>query len=609
MTWTKSQRNVVIAAYLGWTLDAFDFFLMVFMFKDISVELHSTAQRVSTAVFLTLAMRPVGALLFGRLADRFGRKPALMWNIVAYSLLEMASGFAPTMTSLLMLRALFGVAMGGEWGVGSALTMESIPPAARGAVSGLLQVGYPSGYLLASLAVYLLYDRLGWRYMFVIGVLPAALVFFIRRAIDESPAWREQQSAPRASVLAVLRREWKLAVYAIVLMTAFNFFSHGSQDAYPSYFLKEQHHFDTRLASVVTAIGNVGAICGGLFFGTLSQRIGRRRAIIVAALIALPVLPFWAFGSTPMILAAGAFLMQVSVQGAWGVIPAHLNELSPAEIRATFPGVVYQLGNLLAAINLNLQVAIAQAHGKDFGLALAVVVGTVAIVITLMVAFGPERRGVSMSSLTAASRAEPAGEAAHDLVRRTVRRIRGRAHAAGARFARRRARIGRENRRGSRLRSRQFDGGARAALSSRAHQRNRQLRRHDCRRSQAPSGRGVRGRRDRRLDQGQSAKRIRRHSSQRGAALGTRACCTVAGAFLPARGRRFPRGANARQPRRARAAAHARDRGGRALEHQASGRRRTPGGAARRRLVLPIAAIGLHTRRCVAHDLLPPSRE
>jgi SHS family lactate transporter-like MFS transporter len=403
MTWTKSQRNVVIAAYLGWTLDAFDFFLMVFMFKDISAELHSTAQGVSTAVFLTLAMRPVGAFLFGRLADRFGRKPALMWNIVAYSLLEMASGFAPTMTTLLIVRALFGVAMGGEWGIGSALTMETIPPSARGAVSGLLQVGYPSGFFLASLAVYLLYDRLGWRYMFVLGVAPAVLVFFIRRAIDESPAWREQQSAPRVGVLTVLERDWKLAVYAIVLMTAFNFFSHGSQDAYPSYFLKEQHHFDTHLASLMTAVGNIGAICGGLFFGSLSQRIGRRRAIMIAALIALPALPFWAFGTTPLILAAGAFVVQVAVQGAWGVIPAHLNELSPAEIRGTFPGVVYQLGNLLAAINLNLQVAIAEAYGKNFGLALAVVVGTVAIVITLMVAFGPEQRGISMSGLAARS--------------------------------------------------------------------------------------------------------------------------------------------------------------------------------------------------------------
>jgi SHS family lactate transporter-like MFS transporter len=393
---------VVVAAYLGWTLDAFDFFLMVFMFKDISAQLHSSMQVVSTAVLLTLGMRPIGAFLFGRLADRFGRKPALVWNILAYSALELASGFAPNMTTLLIVRALFGVAMGGEWGIGSALTMESIPPSARGFVSGLLQTGYPSGYFLASLAVYLFYDRLGWRYMFALGVLPAVIVFFIRRGVDESPAWKERQHAPSMGVLSVLRRDWKLAVYGIFLMTAFNFFSHGSQDAYPGLFLKVQHHFDTRLSSLITAISNIGAICGGLFFGYICERLGRRRTIIIAALIALPVLPFWAFGSTPLILATGAFLMQVSVQGAWGVIPVHLNELSPPEIRATFPGFVYQLGNLLAAVNLNLQVAIAEAHGNDYGLAMAIVVGTFAVVITLMVAFGPERRGIAMSAAQAA---------------------------------------------------------------------------------------------------------------------------------------------------------------------------------------------------------------
>ena len=398
MTWTKAQRNVVIAAYLGWTLDAFDFFLMVFMFKDISVELHSSRQVVVTAVLLTLAMRPVGALLFGWIGDRYGRKPALMWNILAFSVLEVASGFAPSMTTLLIVRALFGVAMGGEWGLGSALTMESIPASARGAVSGLLQVGYPSGFFLASLAVYLFYDRLGWRYMFVLGVVPAVLVFFIRMAIEESPAWKVGQTAPRASVVTVLGRDWKLAVYAIVLMTAFNFFSHGSQDSYPS-FLKEQHHFDTHLTTLLTAIGNVGAIVGGLFFGAFSEKVGRRRSIVIAALLALPALPFWAFASTPLILGAGAFLMQVAVQGAWGVIPAHLNELSPPEFRATFPGVVYQLGNLLAAVNLNLQVLIAGAAGNDYGLAMAIVVGCVALVIILMMVFGPEKRGISMAGV------------------------------------------------------------------------------------------------------------------------------------------------------------------------------------------------------------------
>jgi SHS family lactate transporter-like MFS transporter len=314
------------------------------------------------------------------------------------------------MATLLIIRALFGIAMGGEWGIGSALTMESIPISARGAVSGLLQVGYPSGYFLAAVAYGLFYDRLGWRYMFLLGVVPAILVFFIRRGVDESPSWTEQQSTPRSNLLHVLKREWKLAVYAILLMTAFNFFSHGSQDAYPT-FLKVEHHFDTRMTSVITAIGNIGAIGGGLFFGAMSQKLGRRRSILIAALIALPVLPFWAFGSTPLVLATGAFFMQVAVQGAWGVIPVHLNELSPADIRATFPGFVYQLGNLLAAVNLNVQVAIAESHRNDYGLAMAIVVGVVAVVIAVMVTLGPERRGIPMNQ---AQRREHAGVRAND---------------------------------------------------------------------------------------------------------------------------------------------------------------------------------------------------
>ncbi|HLW23820.1 MAG TPA: MFS transporter [Steroidobacteraceae bacterium] len=398
MTWSKQQRNVVIAAYLGWTLDAFDFFLMVFMFAEISAELHSSQQLVSTAVLVTLAMRPVGALLFGRLADRFGRRPAPMGNILAYSLLEAASGFAPNMTSLLLVRALFGIAMGGEWGVGSALTMETIAPEARGFVSGLLQIGYPTGYLLASLANYALYDHLGWRGMFLLGVLPGVLVFFIRFGVAESPDWQERSSRSRAGFLDTLLVHWRIAVYAIALMTAFNFFSHGSQDAYPSYFLKGQHHFDTHLASAITAIGNVGAICGGLLFGFLSQHLGRRRAIVLAALLSLPILPLWAFSVTPLLLGLGAFFMQVAVQGAWGVIPAHLNELSPADIRGTFPGLVYQLGNLLAAANLNVQVWIAGVDGGRFDLALALVVGITALIIVALVWLGPERRDIALGA-------------------------------------------------------------------------------------------------------------------------------------------------------------------------------------------------------------------
>jgi SHS family lactate transporter-like MFS transporter len=397
MQWTRSQKNVVVAAYLGWTLDAFDFFLMVFMFKDIAATFHVDVKSVTEATFLTLAARPIGAFVFGRLADRFGRKPTLMWNILAFSILEAASGFAPSLLTLLVLRFLFGIAMGGEWGIGSALTFETIPVRARGVVSGLLQAGYPSGYFIASVAAYFFYDTLGWRYMFLLGIVPAILVFFIRMGIEESPAWTEQRVKKQTTSLwAVLGRDWKLAVYAILLMTAFNFFSHGSQDAYPNLFLKIQHGFDTKTLSLMTAIANIGAILGGIGFGFLSERIGRRRAIILAALLALPVLPFWAFGSTPLVLGIGAFLMQVSVQGAWGVIPVHLNELSPPEIRATFPGVVYQLGNLIASKNLPIQVMIAEAYGNNYGLAMASVVGTVAVIIVLMVLRGPERRGVAM---------------------------------------------------------------------------------------------------------------------------------------------------------------------------------------------------------------------
>jgi MFS transporter, SHS family, lactate transporter len=398
MKWTRSQKNVVVAAYLGWALDAFDFFLMVFMFSDIANTFHVERKEVLFAVTLTLAARPIGAFIFGRLADRFGRKPTLMWNILAFSILEVASGFAPTLTTFLMLRFLFGIAMGGEWGIGSALTFESIPASARGQVSGLLQAGYPSGYFIASVAMYFFHDQFGWRNMFILGAAPAILVFFIRLGVDDSPAYLEQKVATeRPNFIEVLGRNWKLAVYAICMMTAFNFFSHGSQDGYPNLFLRDQHHFDTHTWSLLTGIANIGAIFGGIFFGWLSGKIGRRRAIVIAALFALPVIPFWAFASTPLILGIGAFLIQVSVQGAWGIIPVHLNELAPREIRATFPGVVYQLGNLIASVNLPLQEMISRSNGGNFGLAMAIVVGVVAVVISVLVAFGPEKSGVAMS--------------------------------------------------------------------------------------------------------------------------------------------------------------------------------------------------------------------
>ncbi len=396
MSWTREQRNVTIAAYLGWTLDAFDFFLMVFILKDIAAEFNTKIPEVAFAITLTLAARPLGALIFGRLADKFGRRPTLMVNIAIYSLLELLSGLSPNLTKLLALRFLFGIAMGGEWGVGSALTMETVSPSARGFVSGLLQAGYPSGYLLASIVFGVLYQFVGWRGMFFVGVAPALLVLYVRAHVPESPAWRAMEKRERPGLLATLKQNWTLSLYAIILMTAFNFFSHGTQDLYPT-FLREQHHFDPHTVSIITIVLNIGAIVGGLFFGSLSEKIGRRVAIFIAALIALPVLYLWTFSTTPVMLAVGAFLMQISVQGAWGVIPVHLNEISPDEIRATFPGLVYQLGNLLAAVNATMQASIATSHDNNYGMVMAIVAGTVAVVIAALIFFSRERRGIDMT--------------------------------------------------------------------------------------------------------------------------------------------------------------------------------------------------------------------
>ena len=395
--WTRVQRSVVIASFLGWTLDAFDFFLLVFVLKDIAQEFNAAISEVTFAILLTLVMRPVGAFLFGRAADRWGRRPTLMVDVLLYSFIEFASGFSPSLTVLLVLRALYGVAMGGEWGVGASLTMESIPPHARGFVSGLLQSGYPTGYFLASIVYGLLFPIIGWRGMFMVGVLPALLVLYIRRRVPESPSW-DRAAAARSSTVSILRSHWRLGIYAVVLMAAFNFFSHGTQDLYPT-FLQVQHALSPHAVGTIAAIYNVGAILGGILCGSLSERIGRRRMIVIAALLSLPVLPLWAFAASPVLLAMGAFLMQVMVQGAWGVIPAHLNELSPDEARGTFPGLVYQLGNLLASANATIQAGIAMHFGGNYGVALALVAGSVAIIIAVLTSLGVEAKGVAFGTV------------------------------------------------------------------------------------------------------------------------------------------------------------------------------------------------------------------
>ena len=388
-----SQRSSIWASYLGWTLDAFDYFLLVFMLKAIAAEFGTDIAAVSSAIFLTLAARPIGAFVFGWLAERFGRRPVLMADIILFSVFEFASGFAPSLTALLVLRFLFGIAMGGEWGLGASLVMESIPAKLRGPVSGLLQSGYPSGYFVASLVYFLLFDTIGWRGMFMVGVAPALLVLLIRIHVKESPVFEAQRATPRVNPIAELLRYWKIALYMIVLMAAFNAFSHGTQDLYPT-FLQQQHHFSTHLTGTLTAIMNVGAIVGGIGFGIWSEKIGRKRTIIIASVLALPVIPLWAFTATPLLLAIGAFLMQVAVQGAWGIVPVHLNELSPPAVRALFPGFAYQLGNLIAAATAFILAWVAESHGGDYAFAQSIWICCVAIVLALLAAFGPEARGI-----------------------------------------------------------------------------------------------------------------------------------------------------------------------------------------------------------------------
>jgi SHS family lactate transporter-like MFS transporter len=397
-----------VASWLGWTLDAFDFFLMVFVIKDVAAAFGVEKSTVAWATVLTLAFRPVGAFVLGRLADRFGRRPVLMADVALYSLLGFATAFSPNLIAFLIIRALFGVAMGGEWGIGASLTMESIKPEARGLVSGLLQSGYPTGYLLASIVYRNFYEPLGaltglapWRSLFLVGIVPALLILYIRRHVPESPGWSTEH-ARTGTVLNVLRRHWQLAIYAIVLLTAFNFFSHGTQDAYPT-FLQVQHHFDVRTTGNIAIIYNIGAILGGLTFGFFSQSFGRRRAIVVAALFAIPVTYLWAFSQTAAMLAFGAFLMQFFVQGAWGVIPAHLNELSPPDARGTFPGTVYQLGNFIASYNLVLQTKIAARMHENYSVALASVAIAAAVAISILTALGREARDVNMASVAEAA--------------------------------------------------------------------------------------------------------------------------------------------------------------------------------------------------------------
>ena len=397
---TPLQRNTFIACFLGWSLDAFDFFILIFCVSALAAQFQTKVSAITEAIFLTLAMRPVGAFLFGLLADRFGRRPTLIVNVVVYTAFEVASAFAPSLTVFLIIRALFGIGMGGEWGVGAALAFETLPAEGRGFFSGLLQEGYVVGYLVAALAYGTLFPLLGWRGMFVIGALPAAIVLYMLSKVEESPAWLQGRVAQRTgqTLARDIASHAGLFLFLVILMFAFNSFSHGTQDLYPT-FLQKNLELSPKVVSLIAIVYNVGALLGGILFGTWSERIGRRRAIVIAAMLAIPVIPLWAYSRTVPMLALGGFLMQFMVQGAWGVIPAHLNELSPASVRGTLPGFAYQLGNLLSSRNAVIQARVAEIrYAGTYSPVLAWTVVIVATLVGIITMSGRERRGADMSS-------------------------------------------------------------------------------------------------------------------------------------------------------------------------------------------------------------------
>jgi SHS family lactate transporter-like MFS transporter len=395
----RDQRNTFIACFLGWALDAFDFFLLTFVVSSVGHDFGRNVVEVTTAIAITLAMRPVGAFIFGLLGDRFGRRIPLMADIIFYSMMELLTAFAPNFTVFYILRVLYGVGMGGEWGLGASLAMESLPTEARGLFSGILQQGYAFGYLFAAVVYWIVFPFFGWRGLFIAGALPALLVVYIRARVPESTAWLRQRSAGTlwTKLPAILKQHWLLFVYVVLLMTAFNAMSHGTQDMYQT-FLGEQRGLGVTQKSTVGIIYAVGAISGGTVVGFVSQKFGRRRSIIFAAICGIILIPVWVFSPGLSMLVAGGFAMQFMVQGAWGIVPVHLNELAPAELRGTFPGFAYQLGNLLAANTAVVEAKLAQ-HFRDasghpnYAKALALFTLVIFFALILIAAVGPEERG------------------------------------------------------------------------------------------------------------------------------------------------------------------------------------------------------------------------
>jgi len=390
-TTSDGHGPAVFAGFLGWTLDAFDYFLVAFALTAIAKEFHRPDKDIAFSIALTLGFRPVGAFIFGLMADRYGRRIPLMIDLVFYSVVEVATGFAHSFTTFLVLRALFGIGMGGEWGVGASLAMEKVPPKLRGLLSGLLQEGYALGNLLAAGCYFFVFPRWGWRPMFYIGGLPALLGLFVRFKVKESAVWHKTRKPDWSSLGREIVSHWKLFLYLTLLMMMMNLSSHGTQDMFPTFLKRYWSRTPTQVATI-TAISMVGAILGGVLFGLFSDRFGRRRAMITSLVCAILAVPLWAYAPSVALLMLGAFLLQFMVQGAWGIIPAHLSELSPDSVRGFLPGFAYQCGVLLAGPVAYFEAVLAEHTSYANAMALtAVTVFTLAVVV---VALGREKKGI-----------------------------------------------------------------------------------------------------------------------------------------------------------------------------------------------------------------------
>jgi MFS transporter, SHS family, lactate transporter len=382
----------VAAGILGWTIDAFDFFVVVFLVDTLATHFVVRKSAIILTIGAALATRPVGAPLFGMLADRYGRRKPLMAAVAYFSLIELLSGLALNYPIFLVLRALYGIGMGGFWGVGASMTLESAPTRWRGVLSGLLQGGYPLGYLLAAVAARVILPEWGWRLMFWTGMLPAIVTMYVAYKSPESEAWKQNRASSLGEIFQVVWKHRKRFAYLVLTLTLMIFLSHGTQDLYPD-FLKSAHGIAPNVVAYLAMIYNVGAILGTISVGHASERLGRRGGIITSLTLCTLMIPAWAFGHSFVMLAVGAFFMQVGVQGAWGVIPIHLNELSPDSVRSLFPGLVYQLGVLFGSPANSIEYALRDHFG--YGWALAIFEAATIVALMIVFALGPEKKGRS----------------------------------------------------------------------------------------------------------------------------------------------------------------------------------------------------------------------